>query len=327
MLRKKKKNWLIRFLSWLFPWKGDRPKTVISKLIFLIALCVFIVCAVMLIQYFWNDAQADAEYDDIKSLYMGSSQTLDEEEAAQIVLPEGYREQFRGLYGINQDIKGWITIPNTTVDYPVVQTANNDYYLNHTFEKTYNTVGVPFIDYRCDFGPSLSTFSDNTIIYGHNIKSNKMFHEALKYADIEFYKQNPTFQFNTVYQDYTCKVIAAYVTNGDMSLEDSFAYHNFINASSDEEFYEYLNESVQRSFYYTGVDVQRGDKLITLSTCSYDYDNARFVVLARFVREGEDTQVDTSLAKSNPAPFYTQGYCQKYGLTQNPHNDEFVYYQ
>ena len=326
MPAKTKSNWLVRSLRWMFPWKGDRPKTIISKLIFLIALCVFIVCAVLLIQYFWNDAQADTEYNNIKSLYT-EAQPQQPEDQPQIEMPEGYREQFRALYGINPDIKGWITIPNTTVDYPVVQTTDNDYYLNHTFERNYNTVGVPFIDYRCSFGPSLSDFSDNTIIYGHNIKSNKMFHEVLKYADLDFYKQNPTFQLNTVYQDYTCKVIAAYITNGDMSLPDSFAYHNFINASSEEEYFQYLNESVQRSFYYTGVDVEYGDKLVTLSTCTYEYDNARFVLLARLVREGEDTQVDVSQARNNPAPFYTQGYCQKFGLTQNPHDDSFVYYQ
>ena len=68
MPAKTKSNWLVRSLRWMFPWKGDRPKTIISKLIFLIALCVFIVCAVLLIQYFWNDAQADTEYNNIKSL-------------------------------------------------------------------------------------------------------------------------------------------------------------------------------------------------------------------------------------------------------------------
>ena len=79
---------------------------------------MFIVCAVLLIQYFWNDAQADTEYNNIKSLYT-EAQPQQPEDQPQIEMPEGYREQFRALYGINPDIKGWITIPNTTVDYPV----------------------------------------------------------------------------------------------------------------------------------------------------------------------------------------------------------------
>ena len=322
----KKTNWFLRFLKWIFPWKGDRPKMVAIKCVFLACIAAFAVSGWLLADYYIKDFAANEEYMKAQSLMNGNGNSVSStEEKEQLPLPAGYREQFNALYQINQKLCGWLKINGTGIDYPVVHPADNDYYLHHTFYDSYSSAGVPFLDYRCDF--SEDNMSGNTIIYGHNLNSGRMFHDIVNYKNVSYYKEHPVISYNTVYADHDWKIIGMFFTNADMSLEDSFAYHMFINKQSDEEFYALLNEAMQRSFFTTGVDVNAEDKLLMLSTCDNAFDNSRLVLLARMVRPGESSEVDVSAARQNASQYLPQNYIDKLGGTYRPWDENYAFYR
>ena len=210
-------------------------------------------------------------------------------------MPEGYLEKFASLYSINSDIVGWIKISDT-IDLPVVRFGDNDYYLKKDFYKKDNYHGVPFMDYRCN--ASLTT--TNTVIYGHNVKPDRMFASLLNYKKLAYYKQNPVFTFDTVYEESEWKILYVMIIDADSSRGEYFDYHNFINSSSDKDFYNFIEKCKRRTLINTTVDVNPTDKLLTLSTCGFDFNDERIVVVARKVRDGEDSEVDVKNAIANP---------------------------
>lgn len=322
----KRPNWFLRFLRWLFPWKGDSVKTIVFKCIFLCCIIAFLISGGLLADHYLKEYEANNEYLDAQTLMSdGIANPGQTVTTNPLPLPEGYRDRFNALYQVNQDITGWVKIDGTRIDYPVVHTQNNDYYLNHTFYKNYNPAGTPFLDYRCDF--SIDNMSTNSLVYAHNLNSGAMFQNIVNYKNVSYYKEHPLVSYDTVYEDYDWKIVGMFFTNADMSLNDSFAYHMFINKSSDEEFYRVLNEAMQRSFFTTGVDVNANDKLLMLSTCDNAYDNSRLVLVARMVRDGEGTEVDVSKAQQNPNQYLPQNYIDKAGGTYREFDKNYQYYK
>lgn len=182
------------------------------------------------------------------------------------------------LYNQNNDLIGWIKIDNTTIDYPVMQTKYNpEYYLKRNFYKEYSSYGTPFLAYYCNINTS-----DNLIIYGHNIKSGKMFADLDKYKEYDFYNTHTTIKLyklqgtETIEEQY--KVIFCFKTTVN---NGGFKYYNFYNASSQDEFNSFVEQCSKLSLYNTDESVVYGDKLITLSTCEYSLNNGRMVVVAK----------------------------------------------
>ncbi len=311
-----KKPWYKRFFLALIPWKGDSVNEIVRKCVFLVALIVFLVCAGVIIDYFRQNVVSDQVVQQTQALY-----TEEPTPEALAELPDGVLEKFANLYAANDDIKGWITIPNSKVDYPVVQADDNDYYLRRDFYQNYNNNGVPFIDYRCTFTKDAQ--STNTIIYAHNIRGGRFFQQITNYKDLSFYKQSPVITFDSIYEEAQYKVISAFIVNVNGAQDEGnvFDYHNFINAQSEEHFNWFIEEITRRSIIDTPVDVQPTDKLLTLSTCTYEFDDARFVVVARKVRPGESATVDVSQAIYNPKTLYPQAYYDKYGGTKPDYPD------
>lgn len=181
------------------------------------------------------------------------------------------------VFALNQSAVGWIKIDGTGVDYPVMQTSNNDYYLNHNFNQEEDNNGSIYLDKDCSIWPR----TQNLLIYGHNMKSGKMFGSLKKYKDESFYKDHSTIQFDTLYEKGTYQIM--YVFNEVIHDESEvvFKYYQFINANSSEEFDSYMKEMEQMALYDTGVKAHYGDALITLSTCDYTKNSDRFVIVAK----------------------------------------------
>ena len=199
----------------------------------------------------------------------------------------------------NQDTAGWLTINNTKINNIVVQTTDNEFYLDHNFEKKLSQPGTLFVDYRCNLNDYSYDQSKNIIIYGHKQKSGTMFGTLHNYHNnLNFYKENPTFEFSNLYETYTYKVLAMFVcrTTGD----NVFDYHNYINLpeQGDYCFYKWLLNVRDRSEIETPVSADINDYYLTLSTCSYEKPDCRFVVIARRVRPDESIEVDTGTAYS-----------------------------
>lgn len=174
----------------------------------------------------------------------------------------------------NADFIGWLRIPDTTIDYPVVQTDDTDYYLNHTFAGKQSYIGTLFSLGKTNF----RTPSKNIAIYGHHIRSNDqvMFSPLLGYKDEAFYTDHDTIYFDTLYHTGTYKIFAVLnMRNGEW--EPSMA--DFVSADA---FLDFVHQAEAQFLYDTRITVQTTDHILTLITCdrSYGGGDGRLVVMA-----------------------------------------------
>lgn len=186
-------------------------------------------------------------------------------------------DEYKTLYNKNKSLIGWIKIADTNIDYPVMQTANNEYYLDHNLNQEYDKNGSIFMDKDCD----VLKPSTNLIVYGHHMKSGKMFGSLDKYSDPSYYEEHPLIEFDTIYEEGIYKIIYVFRSKIYTTDEIVFKYYQFIDANSEEEFYSNMNEMSSMSLYDTGQTAEYGDQLLTLSTCDYTQEDGRFVVVAK----------------------------------------------
>lgn len=292
----------------LFPQKGDAGGEVARKCIFLFSAAVFLVCLVLIVLYFVDVFRADSMYEDIGSSYHARQPELVTEAATEPQTGET-QEPTEKIYSLlpgaaellamNEETAGWITIPDTKVDYPVMHHLNDqpgeEYYLYRNMQKEDSKPGSIFLDYRCSFdqvgtdGTLETPNSDNLIIYGHNMRDGSMF-GTLKYyrTDENYYEQHPIIQLNSNYETYQYKIFGYFIADAEDTTDTRFDYWNDIDFEDEAAFYDYVNEVKRRSLRLTNIDVQYGDPLLTLSTCNSVFDTARLVIVARRVRDGED---------------------------------------
>lgn len=202
-----------------------------------------------------------------------ASVTLDNLETPDIL------EEYASVFQLNQKLVGWIKIDGTKIDYPVLQTSNNDYYLDHNFDQEEDRNGSIFLDKDCSVFPR----SQNLILYGHNMKSGKMFGSLKSYKDENFFKKHHFIQFDSIYEKGTYEVMYVFSEVVHEETEVTFKYYQFINANSANEYDSYMNEMAAMSLYDTGVTSVYGDALITLSTCDYSAGAERFAIVAKRV--------------------------------------------
>ena len=285
---------------------AERRSPIISFLL-VVFILIFIGSVGYLGYYYWKSAQNRTAYESLKDVY--NQTTL----IAPPGYPNGYDKDFAALWQINPDTVGWLSIDGTDLDYPVVQTTDNTKYYRTNFEGEYSEHAVPFVDAQVD----LKKPSDNIIIYGHNIRTDGQMFNILKgYTELEFYQQHPVVEFDNVYHKGKYKIVSVFYANTLGQHGEIFPYHEFINAQSTEEKQAFIDDILIRSIINTGVDVRPSDELLTLSTCSYEFKDARYVVVARKVRKGESAEVDTSKAQMNPTPLYPDVWYQLFGGTK-----------
>ncbi len=241
---------------------------VVRRIIFFVALIVFIGSAGYLIHHY---LKGEAEQNDFESLKVDGKYDVAQ------------------LHEKNSDIVGWLTIEGTQVDYPVMQTKEDpEYYLRRNFKKEDTMAGTPFLDATSD----MEAPSANWMIYGHNMKNGTMFHDILDYEEENFYQKHKTFTFETLTEKGTYEVIAAYYT--EIYTEDSkeFKYYQYPNIVDEAQYRAFVEGSKALCPYDTGVIPVYPEQLITLSTCSYNVEDGRFVVVGRKVKS-EPTQEAT----------------------------------
>lgn len=183
---------------------------------------------------------------------------------------------FDSLQSINADVIGWLQLEAVdTINYPIVQGEDNDYYLHRTFQKTDNFAGSIFMDYlnRSDFSQR------NTILYGHNMKNGSMFGSLKQYRDQEVYQKSPYFWIYTPTRIYKYEIFAC-------AEVDKYAADYQITFMSRDDFTEYIYRAKDQALYDTGVDIDITDTVVTLSTCTGN-DATRFIVQGKRVRTYE----------------------------------------
>lgn len=172
------------------------------------------------------------------------------------------------------DIAAWLYSPTINViNYPVVQFDDNSFYLNHRYDGQYSACGTLFLD--CLNMPEFE--NDNTVIYGHHMNDGSMFAQLVKYSSQEYYDEHPVFYMNTPKYNYRLEVISGYITNDNDETTYKFEFKDDAEAQS---FIDYI---ISKSKFESNFEVSTSDKFCTLSTCTYEYDNARFVVHCKMV--------------------------------------------
>lgn len=182
------------------------------------------------------------------------------------------------LHEENPDCIGWIRIDGTAVDYPVMhRPAEESYYLHRDFYGEYSANGSLFLSEACD-----PETSDNLVVYGHHMKSGKMFAALENYKEYSFYKEHPVISFYTLHGEERYRIFSVFCTEAGAG---GFPYHAFIKAADPAGYREFIRDVKRLSLYDTGITTDYGDKLLTLSTCEYSRKNGRIVTVAKQVRQ------------------------------------------
>lgn len=258
-------------------------KTRLLALLAAVLAGVFLYSGWTLLDYRLDSQQQQQEHEQLRQLVQSSGSEQEELSAFVTVAdPETGEErtvlrEYAALYERNRDFVGWVSIPDTRINYPVMQSGVKDYYLRRDFDRKRANHGSVYVWEQADvFAPS-----DNVTLFGHRMNDGTMFYDLLNYADVDFWREHTTFQFNTLEEKREYEIFAAFRTSGTGG--EGFHYHTFVDAADPGEFDAFVKECKELSLYDTGITPRYGDKLVTLSTCDYALKNGRMVVMGRRV--------------------------------------------
>ena len=180
---------------------------------------------------------------------------------------------FDALQAIDKNVKAWISLPGTVVDYPIVQGSDNKHYLRHLITGEYNKCGTLFIDYRNE----IPFVDKNTIIYGHHNKQGLMFAEFKNYSKQEYYEKHKTLNLYTPDGNYTIEMLTMTTENGAREFVR-------FNLKDDQDFLDYIESLRKRSTFKSDAVISKEDKIVSFVTCSYEWTNARYLLVGRLVK-------------------------------------------
>ena len=266
-------------------------KTWIKNILTVFFLAIFVYAAGNLFLIWQEYRQSDALYREAQTEFLMAPEMEAEFIADEPVTWPAFSIDFVQLQSVNSEVKGWIWIYDTVVNYPLVQSGrNNDAYLHKTYDGTSNSSGSIFMDYR-----NTSDYSDdNTVIYGHNMKNGKMFACLKKFGNQEFYDGHREFYIMTPEGNRRYEIVAAFQTDALSNIYD----RNFASREAKEA---WLQKVIRSSAVMTEVETSAEDSFVTLSTCVSGNDyRARFVVIGRLA-EIEPLYTEESAAEAGEA--------------------------
>ena len=252
---------------------GKRRKKVLIRIIldFISAGCLLVAVfsGYKLYQNSKEYREGENTYDTIReSVYEGTFRTdyFDDAEIREKV--------FSNLKKQNSDFVGWIHLADSSVDYPFVQTDNNDFYLYHLFNGEYNRSGCVFMDME-----NSEDFTDrNTILYAHHMRNGTMFHDIVNYEKQEYYNTHKIIRIDTLYESYDLYPVAGIFTTGD---EDYLRIH----FDDDEDFLAYLSSFLDHSTFQSEETINGDDRMVLLSTCAYNVNDGRYALIGKLVKK------------------------------------------
>ena len=260
----------------------------LKKYIHIILTITIILSSLYIIKYFYDMHNSKKQTNILNQISINNSNVINENTNNPLVIVKENNEvvktktermlKVEELQKENPDIIGWIEIENTNINYPVLQSSDNNYYMNHNYKKEYSISGSIFLDKNYIWEPQ----SSNLLIYGHNIKNGTMFQNLLNYKNKDYYIQHPTIRFTTNNEDANYEIISAFESkvyyNSDTNV---FRYYFFVNSNNEQEYTNFVNSAKNASLYDTGKTAKYGEQLMTLSTCSYHTKDGRFAVVAK----------------------------------------------
>ena len=319
------------FVKMFIPNKNDTVGAVVRKIIVIVCLVVFIACGIYILTDF-SSRKADEDMNDnlVNMVEMNASGSfkIDQQKVDEIKEEQpNILDKYVDLYAENNDMVGWIKAGHY-INYPVMMREgleNTDYYLYRNFYGEDSKSGSIFCDNHVPMEDA-----NNLVLYGHNMQSGEYFAQLTHYypysshyysdslggfdknAFLDYYAQYPTIQFDTLYEEGTYKVFAGIFINTEEKDGYPYPYYRKRQFKNELEFMDFIGNIMDRSTFYTDVDLEYGDQIITLSTCYYypmgKNVDARFALFARKVRDRESPEVDTSKATVNPSPLFFDTY-------------------
>ena len=242
-----------------------------KKLLLLLLVIIFIFSIGYMFYYIYNNNKNKKDSTDIlNEVKIDSTQVTEEKSEKMLKLEELQKE--------NNEIIGWLEIEGTNINYPVLQSTDNEFYMKNNYKKEKSKDGSIFLDksYNWDIP------SSNLLLYGHNNKNGIMFQDLLKYKNEDFYKEHTKIKFTTNKEDNVYEIISVFYSRVYYKSEKNvFRYYYFVNANNEQEYNDFVNNAKKSSIYDTGVNANYGDQLLTLSTCEYSQEDGRFVVVAK----------------------------------------------
>lgn len=257
-----------------------KKNKVLNIIIFLLVLA-FLASGLYLFRYFWNARQAEDELGELQQIR--SESLSDDSGEIRDTAGRTILKAYRRLYQKNKDLIGWVTVKDTKIDYPVMQTKNDpEYYLHRNYKKEEDVNGLPFLDAKCDTEDPNS----NLMVYGHHMKSGLMFAHLEDFEDPSFYEKHKVIQFDTLYEKRQYEVVAVFRSRIYKENENGFKYYSYGGALSKKQYNTYVENCKKLSIHNTGITPRYGEQLLTLVTCAYHTEDGRFVVVARRKNEG-----------------------------------------
>ena len=254
--------------------KKKKRLKLIYNLLMAVCLLVFVVCGIYLFHYYRQAGQTEKNIEQLVNIKEEGKKLPKDEE-------NNILGQYQKLYERNGDMVGWVDIEGTKINYPVMKSKEEQYYLHRNFDKEYDVNGLPFIDANYD----LDDRNSNIMIYGHHMKSGIMFAGLLDYDTVDFYDSHKLIHFDTLGEERTYKVIAAFYSQIYRTDERQyFKFYQYAGALSANEYETYVKSIQSLSCYDTGTTAVYGEQLLTLVTCSYHVDEGRFVVVAKRIQ-------------------------------------------
>ena len=281
--------------------KNDRKVSSkrMHKIIYLLLTILIILSLIYIIKYFLIKQEAKAQSNLLNAIEIYEKEKINNEETQNFTKNEEVAEekieeekqqtermvQVKQLKEQNADIVGWLEIENTNINYPVLQGADNRYYMTHNYKKEKSKNGSIFLN--ADYNWNIP--SNNLLMYGHNLGNGMMFQELLKYEKESFYQEHPIIRFTTTEEDAQYEIISVFKSRVyHKSEKNVFRYYFFLNNESEEEYNQFVKNAKNASLYPIDATASYGDQLITLSTCSYHIEDGRFAVVGREIEQDSE---------------------------------------
>lgn len=241
-------------------------KAILNLILYIILLSILIYSGIKILKWYKDKTNNKKMIEQIKSMVIVEKEDENEKK-------EEYTVDFNKLKEQNNETIAWIKVNNTNVEYPVVKATNNSFYLNHSFDKSKNSAGWIFADYKNKFDNT----DKNIVIYGHNMRDGSMFGSMLNILDAKWYENEENTNITLYTENEKCiyKVFSIYkIENEDYYIKTEF--------KNDNEFEEFVKNLKKRSIKDFNVDISKDDNILTLSTCA---NNNKYRIVLHAIKE------------------------------------------
>lgn len=272
--------------------KKGRDKN-LKKLILacgILAVVMAVICIWQLARFYGRERDSEAKVEQLRQIMEGMGLVEEEDRSPwdiadmkESVLPEN---PYAELFARNEDMAAWLVVDGTAIDYPVMQTMEDEnYYLKRDFDGNEDEAGCLILDTDSDLYGSGTV---NLIIHGHNMKAGTMFGSLDEYKDENYYSEHKYMELYTEKEKRRYEVMAVFYSQVYFTTDQVFKYYKFFQAQDEEEFRYFYDNVKKMSLYDTGVTAKLGDNFLTLSTCTYHVEDGRFVVVAKEIERPEE---------------------------------------